>query len=244
MSSFALSPPSKASHPAAKKTARVDVVIPLVFPDYRIRIHEDVKVQFTVPGLNYHVKYVYDGKYNGFGLGHAGVLFTQGKTGLTKYYEYGRYDKEQRGEVRKRSIPNVRYGDDGRPTRDSLRAVLRAIAGEAGQGGRVLGAYIETANQFDQMLLYAQKREAQNHDANRAPYTLMGNNCMTFAKDVAEAGKKTMPTMINPAPETYINKVRKVYPSLDYSGKTNELVIRYGRTNSGPAPVPSWAEPE
>lgn len=28
------------------------------------------------------------------GLGHAGVLLIDNKTGVTKYYEYGRYDKE------------------------------------------------------------------------------------------------------------------------------------------------------
>ena len=231
-------------HKLRRKTKGPDVVIPLVFPDYKIRIHDDLKINFTIPGINYHVKYTFDGKYNGGGLGHAGVLFIEGPTGLTKYYEYGRYDKAQKGEVRKRSIPNVRLGDDGRPTHDSLAAVLHAIAREAGQGGRVLGAYIEAGGQFHTMWLYAQKREAENYDPHRADYTLLANNCMTFAKQVAEAGGKSMPAMINPAPETYINKVRATYPALDYNAKTHELVVRYHRSGLGPPPVPSWAQPD
>ena len=36
-------------------------------------------------------------------LGHAGVLLIDNKTGVTKYYEYGRYDKEGKG------IMNIQY---------------------------------------------------------------------------------------------------------------------------------------
>mgnify|MGYP007019933133 CR=1 FL=1 len=45
-------------------------------------------------------------------LGHAGVLLIDNKTGVTKYYEYGRYDKEGKGVVRTFAVPNVKIGQD------------------------------------------------------------------------------------------------------------------------------------
>ncbi len=45
-------------------------------------------------------------------LGHAGVLFIQdrGKTGSTKYYEYGRY-RSNKGETRRRPMPDCIFVD-------------------------------------------------------------------------------------------------------------------------------------
>lgn len=48
-------------------------------------------------------------------LGHAGVLLINNKTGGTKYYEYGRYDAENKGIVRTISVPDVKIGKDGQP---------------------------------------------------------------------------------------------------------------------------------
>ena len=57
-------------------------------------------------------------------LGHARVLLIDNKTGITKYYEYGRYDKAEIGEVRQRTISNVIMGKDGKPTAESLNKVM------------------------------------------------------------------------------------------------------------------------
>lgn len=40
-------------------------------------------------------------------------------TGSTRYYEYGRYDDENCGLVRRQWIPDVRIGPEGRPTQES-----------------------------------------------------------------------------------------------------------------------------
>jgi hypothetical protein len=72
------------------------------------------------------------------GLGHAGVFFINGRSGLTKYYEYGRYDKKGLGLVRKRSIPNVSV-QDGQIVSESLRKPLHEISIRAGHGGRIEG---------------------------------------------------------------------------------------------------------
>ena len=38
-------------------------------------------------------------------LGHAGVMLIRGRDGMTKYYEYGRYDPANLGRVRRVAIP-------------------------------------------------------------------------------------------------------------------------------------------
>ena len=69
-------------------------------------------------------------KYRANGIpftGHAGVLLINDKTGLTKYYEYGRYDKESKGLVRTASVPNVVIGKDGKTTTESLNKVMKQL---------------------------------------------------------------------------------------------------------------------
>ncbi|MFN5136196.1 MAG: RHS repeat-associated core domain-containing protein, partial [Chitinophagaceae bacterium] len=74
------------------------------------------------------------------GLGHAGVLLIDNKTGATRYYEYGRYDAEGKGLVRTVKISNVKIGKDGKPTVESLNKVLGQLSKKAGHGGRIRGA--------------------------------------------------------------------------------------------------------
>ena len=68
-------------------------------------------------------------------LGHAGVLLIDNKTGVTKYYEYGRYDKEGKGIVRTFAVPDVKMGQDKKPTLESLNKTLSVISEQAGHGG-------------------------------------------------------------------------------------------------------------
>jgi len=171
--------------------------IPIVFPDYKI----------STPV----------GKIGG--LGHAGILLIDPKTGLTKYYEYGRYradnDECNCGIVRKRTIPNVVMGKDGRPTPESLNKVLSSISNQSGQGGRISGAYIKN-DKFAEMNNYAVKKKAQNRNPKREHYSLSSNNCAHFMKDVLEAGEVDPPWIIDPRPNSYIEELRDDYPKIDY----------------------------
>ncbi|MBP6064073.1 MAG: RHS repeat-associated core domain-containing protein, partial [Bacteroidales bacterium] len=65
------------------------------------------------------------------GLGHAGVLLIDNKTGSTKYYEYGRYDKEGKGIVRNVSVSDVKMGKNGMPTQKSMDKVMKQISDKA-----------------------------------------------------------------------------------------------------------------
>ena len=155
------------------------------------------------------------------GLGHAGVLLIDNKSGLTKYYEYGRYDTEGKGLVRKQTVPNVIIGEDGRPTQASLDKALSVISAKAGQNGRIEGAYVKSDN-FDIMNNYAKQRMEDNNNENRKPYSLTRNNCGTFAKDVLEADsevKKQTPVIIDPRPVSMVEEFQETFESVSYNKK-------------------------
>jgi len=167
--------------------------IAIVFPDYRI----------ATPA----------GRVGG--LGHAGILLIDPKTGLTKYYEYGRYDALGLGEVRNKSVPNVNSCEAEAPSGKSLQKVLGAISRQSGHGGRIKGAYVRDDN-FEAMNKYAQQRMAENSNPERVPYGIISNNCGTFMKDVLDAGGVDTPWMIDPRPNSYIDELRDEFPPIDF----------------------------
>lgn len=196
--------------------ARNDVAIPLVFPDYLIMV-ETPAVNIDLPGSMLDIK-VPTFKNKVPYLGHAGILFINGRTGTTKYYEYGRYDPAAKGLVRRQSIPDVKIATDGRPSAASLKLTLAKISRVSGQGGRLQGAYIELPqNAFEAMLKYATSRMAQNTDPKRPAYELLSNSCLHFAKDTAISGGADMPMVIDPRPAGYIARVRDDFPALDFN---------------------------
>ena len=158
-------------------------------------------------------------------MGHAGVLFINGKTGLTKYYEYGRYDPQQLGLVKRQTISDVKIDGDGKPTAESLKKTLQMISAKAGQHSRISAVYIEVTDKFDAMLKYAQGREIQNKNPHRPPYKLFTNNCIHFAKGVVEAAGVDTPWMVDPRPDSYIGEFRDDFPDLDYDPKSRSLQI-------------------
>jgi hypothetical protein len=206
----------------ASTASRPDIVIPIVFPDYKI----DTETFLGKVG----------------GLGHAGVLIIQGSTSLTKYYEFGRYDAEKKGLVERRSVPNVTMDADNRPSRDSLQKTLERIATVAGHRGRIYGTYIEVPGKFPTMEQYAANREKQNGDPNREPYSIMGHSCLHFMVSVTESGGVDVPwVLLSVIPAAYMDKFREKFSNLDYDPnvKTDALTIR--PMGVGSKQVPSWA---
>jgi hypothetical protein len=204
----------------------MDVVIPIVYPDYRIAVSTPAKTiklpkalskrglpsQITIPAQKQKLPY----------LGHAGVLFINGKSGLTKYYEYGRYDAAALGWTRKVTVPDVKIDKSGKPTEKSLASTLAVISTKAGQNGRISAAYIEIKDgKFKDMLVYAEKRVSQNNNSKRDPYTLVANSCMHFSKEVAEAGGATIPWILDPRPNSFIGEVQSEHPALEFSPPDN-----------------------
>jgi hypothetical protein len=201
-----------------------DIVIPIVFPDYKITVEiESTKVDvipwfdfdnFTTPKIKEKVS----------NLGHAGVLFIKGKSGITKYFEYGRYDppKNLGIVVKARNLPDVVVAK-GELDIASLKKPLNYISRISGQSGRIHGVYIEVENKYQAMLDYAMQRKAQNANPNRKPYDLSTNSCIHFTKKVTEAAGVDTPWMIDPRPNSYIGEFRDDFPDLDF--KNDHLVI-------------------
>ena len=158
-------------------------------------------------------------------LGHAGVLLIDNKTGVTKYYEYGRYDKEGKGVVRTFAVPNVKIGQDKKPTLESLNKTLSIISEQAGHAGRIEGAYIES-DKFKEMKNYAESKIAENANSKRKEYSLRNNNCGTFAADVLKQDpsvKDKAPVIIDPRPNSIVKEYQDNFKSLNYDPKKRQV---------------------
>lgn len=206
-----------------------DIAIPIVFPDYLIAVNTPktkVKIPDFLPGIDLFPESVTlpETKSKFPELGHAGILFIKGATGLTKYYEYGRYDSAGKGLVRKLTIRDVVMAG-GSPTKQSLSYTLSQISVKSGQGGRISGAYIPVKDKFDAMQAYVNKRVLDNRNSSRKPYELMSNSCNHFMKGVLDAAGLNLPYMFDPRPNSYIEEIRDDFSDLDYSKVENKLVV-------------------
>ena len=152
-------------------------------------------------------------------IGHAGVLLINPESGYTRYYEYGRYDKENKGVVRNVPVPKVVIGDDGNPTEESLNKVMEVLSVTVGHGGRVEGAYVKSDN-FKEMKDYAEGRMDQNADPDRTRYSIIFNNCATFASEVIQQDWRTVfktPIIRVPIPSIMIKQYQILLPRVSYS---------------------------
>lgn len=203
----------------------MDVVIPIVFPDYLIAVNTPPTEVDILPWFDFDNIRIPKTKNRVPELGHAGVLFMNGKSGVTKYFEYGRYDRENLGLVRRIPLKNDVSVNEGRVVLKSLKNPLREISRKAGQGGRISGVYIEVEGKYKAMLDYAKLRMKQNVNKTREPYDLLSNSCIHFVKKVVEVSGSETPWMLDPRPNSYIGEFRDDYPDLDYDRKTDRLVI-------------------
>jgi len=159
-------------------------------------------------------------------LGHGGVLLINNKTGATKYYEYGRYDKEQKGIVRNVKVSDVVIGEDGKPTVASLNKVLKQLSKRAGEGGKIEGAYVKS-DDFEGMNNYAKGKLAENDDPKRKEYSLFSNNCGTFAADVVDVDPKAKKVDSNSSkPGSIVSDYQEVFPSVSYDPKTDKTTVK------------------
>jgi hypothetical protein len=191
-----------------------DVAVPIVFPGYLILVEipaQKIDLPGPLPVVNIpriRQKLPY--------LGHAGILFIDGTTGRTKYYEYGRYDPAEKGLVRHQLIPDVKM-KGGRPVHDCFTHVLARISHLSGQNGRIEGAYIELEHgSYAKMLFYSTQRMSENTRPTREAYDLDDHSCLHFMRSTAFAGGASMPQVFDPRPAGYMGRVRDVFVDLDF----------------------------
>jgi RHS repeat-associated protein len=168
----------------------------ITYPEYR------AKVSLNKIGINASIHVP---------SGHAGILLIDNKTGTTKYYEYGRYDKAERGLVHKNAhpLPSVKIGPDGHATDASLVPVLAQLSRDHGDGGRIEAAYIQS-DKFKEMNDYANKKFLENDDSHRKDYSVYTHNCATFASDVVQQDESvSKPTIIIPTPVNAVDEYQE-----------------------------------
>lgn len=139
------------------------------FPDYPI----------TIPGTSWQTTLT---------PGHAGALGYDNSTGVTRYYEYGRYDSDF-GNVRRQPVPDLKIGRDGQPTPESLKALREFLSRETGKS---TPAELTCEKDIDEKKLY-EYAEKLMRDANRPPYSWKpwaSNTCRDFANRALKAGRQ------------------------------------------------------
>ncbi|MDF1812768.1 MAG: hypothetical protein P1V20_11160 [Verrucomicrobiales bacterium] len=114
-------------------------------------------------------------------LGHAGILMIS-DAGVTRYYEFGRYDQVHEGKVRKVTLPNVSFTSKGEVNKTSLLRVLQQLSNYSGQRGRILAAYIPKVD------YNAMNKFVQDSMRDWPAYHWYSNNCATYATAVLKAG--------------------------------------------------------
>lgn len=114
-------------------------------------------------------------------LGHGGVVSVDPATGRTRYYEFGRYTDKECGNVRRRPVPDLKIGPNGLPTQRSLDALYSYLSKHYGKGTNVSATYYQDSD-YKATVEYAE-RFSRSHPC----YSLLGNNCKTFANDAATA---------------------------------------------------------
>jgi len=117
-------------------------------------------------------------------LAHGGVVAVN-ENGGTRYYEYGRYDAENKGEVRRRPIPDLTLDKDGNYTQKSIDKLLDFLSENYGHDKPIDSEWFDTA--FDDVVDYA---EEFKNDENRPDYNILSNNCLTFGNNAAHGGNK------------------------------------------------------
>lgn len=194
-----------------------DFVIPMVFPDYEIHID-------GYEGVFFGKKFKIPSRKAPY-LGHAGVLLINGKTGLSKYYEYGRYaGPGPAGRTRPGRIPDVTL-KGGMIVESSLKKTLSAISSTHGQSGRISGVVLR-GQVFDKALAWLKAKESENADSTRKEYDLGNHNCMTFVADLVDHIGLDSPFRTRVVvPSAYMEQFQLSETDLDYDYITETLEI-------------------
>jgi len=202
-----------------------DILIPIVFPEYKITVDTPRLDVDLLPWTSFDDFTISKSSQKLSDLGHAGILMVNGVSGLTKYYEYGRYDyPEKKGVVRRVPVPDVKLGADGVELK-SFIPVLSKVSKVAGKGTRIEGVFIEAISVFEKLNQRVIVQKAMNNSPGRKEYDLTSNSCIHFVKRLVEAAGKDTPWMIDPRPNSYIGEFRDDYRDLDFHPGSNKLVI-------------------
>ena len=215
--SVATTPSGDQSPAQVYLSGQEDFVIPMVFSDY--------KIQVDGPEANIFGYKIKIPSQKAPYLGHAGVLVINGRTGLSKYYEYGRYPGPgPLGRTRSGRIPDVTL-KGGMIVESSLRKTLRTISSAHGQSSRISGVVLR-GKVFDQALAWLKAKETENANPKRKEYDLGNHNCMTFVSDLVDHIGLNSPFRTRVVvPSAYMEQFQLSEIDLDYDYAADTLEI-------------------
>lgn len=193
-----------------------DFVIPIVYPDFLITIPPKIIQYQKSIGIDF-----FEEKER---YGHAGILIIHGKTGISKYYEYGRYDPEGKGIVRKVKIPDAKV-KNGRIEESSLVKIMQALSKKAGKNGRI-EAVMFIGNYYDKAYKWLNDPKGKYRKPDREEYDPLNSNCMSFPLDLLnDLGIKTHWTGLATIPRQEIEELQEDYKDLRYTPGSSKLEI-------------------
>jgi len=166
------------------------------------------------------------------GIGHAGVLLIDNKTGEAQYYDFGRYGKENKGLVRSNSslgfvLDNIPINSKGVMDKDAISDRLKTISEKVGKNSEILGAYVES-DKYEEMVSYANNKfDETNSKGSKDQYHEVLFNCATFASDVMkqDPGIKGAPDPFAFMPIHFTDWYQTSYPAVYQDDETKKYVI-------------------
>ena len=184
-------------------------------------------------------------------VGHGGVILIN-RSGLTKFYDYGRYSPEgAHGRARRIVIPNVDM-KGGQPTEESLKHLMSRLSARMQQQAtgnppqRIRAAYFRTMN-FGKMNAFAKNwvlksnRSSPAFDPTRKKYSIRSFNCGHFAETVILRGnpKVDRPWMLIPTPNNFVDEyIEEGNAEITYDPSANAISIGWNDANESDAKLP------
>lgn len=136
--------------------------------------------------------------------GHDGVASVD-KSGNTRYYEFGRYDRSP-GDVKLRDgAPSLTIDSSGRLSKGSLNNLYVYLSNNYRQSKPIVAQY---ASDSDAGRVNA---FAEGLRGNAPKWTYPGTTCKDFARCAVEAGQGKSP-VFGPAPSTVMPRSMPYYP--------------------------------
>lgn len=216
-----------------------DYLIPLVFPDYKILVETSYTQWLKKHSPKFLYKYIGENGVKVPYLGHAGVLLINGQSGITKYYEYGRYPPGDLGRTRNVPIKDVVITPEKMITITSLKKLLRQLSEISGQKGRIQGGILRSDGIYNKAVEYCKKKIEENDDSERKPYSMYDNSCVTFVQELTLYLGFYLPTIVSTTsikrnlksrvPTLYIQQFQSIITVRDlfYYYKTDKLEVNF-----------------
>jgi peptidoglycan hydrolase-like protein with peptidoglycan-binding domain len=218
---------TRAPRGAAQPPKPEDFVIAIVFPEQPIQFQTERGVREALPDWMesaaldalelFGAKRTDSGSLKADFLGHAAVAFADGRTGVSRYWEYGRYDAAQRGICRNISVPNLRISPDFEATPQSLNALFSTVSRKSGAGTRVAGVLGRVPLGTHRKLeAYCRRVDANTRNKTAPEYAVLSNSCLHFMRRVMDEAGLDTPAIWDPRPASYIAALQDRFPPLHW----------------------------